>query len=221
MSGHRDGNATSCPGDLLYAQLPELRTRAAQYAGPLAGVTVRAAATTLRGITSASLSGALRFADGSSPDGAPVDILYATAGSAFSPLARVYCAADGQFATTLDIPQTGTIRARFPGDATRAPLESGSVRITVVPSLSMAVSRRRLRRRRRFSVSGIVTPASETQVTVNAAPQGARPLPAGPQPPRALRDGRYRRSFRPSRPGLYRVTVRLRGTRVRQYVRVL
>jgi hypothetical protein len=221
VSGHRDGNATSCPGDLLYAQLPELRTRAAQYAGPLAGVTVRAAATTLRGVTSASLSGALRFADGSSPDGAPVDILYATAGSAFSPLVRVYCAADGQYATTLDIPQTGMIRARFPGDATRAPLESGSVRIRVVPSLSMAVSRRRLRRRRRFSVSGTVAPAGETQVKVNLhrKVRGRYRLVRSRRV--ALSEGRYRRSFRPTRPGLYRVTVRLRGTRVRQYVRVL
>ena len=89
VSGHRDGNDTACPGDSLYAQLPDLRTRAAQYAGPLAGITLRAAATKLRGVTSASLSGALRFADGSSAAGLPVDILYATGGSAFSPLATV------------------------------------------------------------------------------------------------------------------------------------
>ena len=63
------------------------------------------------------LSGALRFADGSSPAGAPVDILYATGGSAFSPLATVRCAADGQWSTTVDLPRTGTVRARFPGDA--------------------------------------------------------------------------------------------------------
>ena len=37
ISGHRDGNATSCPGDVLYTQLPDLRARAARYAGPIAG----------------------------------------------------------------------------------------------------------------------------------------------------------------------------------------
>ncbi len=37
ISGHRDGNATSCPGDVLYTQLPDLRARAARYAGPVAG----------------------------------------------------------------------------------------------------------------------------------------------------------------------------------------
>jgi hypothetical protein len=221
VSGHRDGNATSCPGELLYAQLPALRTRAAQYAGPLAGITVKAAATKLRGITSASLSGSLRFADGSSAAGAPVDILYATGGSAFSPLARVQCAADGQFATTLDIPHTGTIRARFPGDATRAPLESGSLKITVVPSLAMAVSRRRLRRRRRLAVSGVVTPATETHVTVALHRKVLGRYRLVRRRRVLVRDGRYLRFFRPARPGLYRVTVRVPGARARQFVRVL
>jgi hypothetical protein len=221
ISGHRDGNATSCPGELLYAQLPELRALAAQYAGPLAGITVKAAATKLRGITSASLSGALRFADGSSAGGAPVDILYATGGSAYSPLARVQCAADGSFATTLDIPHTGTIRARFPGDSTRAAMESGSIRITVVPILAMAVSRRRLRRRRRLAVSGVVTPAHETHVRVMIHRKVRGRYRLVRKRRARLRDGRYLRYFRPARPGLYRVTVRVAGVKARQYVRVL
>jgi N-acetylmuramoyl-L-alanine amidase len=221
ISGHRDGNATACPGEALYAQLPDLRTRAAQYAGPLAGITVRAAATKLRGITSASLSGALRFADGSSPAGAPVDILYATGGSAFSPIATVHCAADGQFATTLDIPHSGSIRARFPGDATRAPLESSSLRITVVPSLAMAVSSRRLRRRRRFAVSGVVTPGRESHVVVTLDRKVRGRYRRVRKRRVRLRGGRYLRFFRPRLPGLYRVTVRVPGARARQYVRVL
>ena len=95
VSGHRDGNSTACPGDVLYGLLPDLRIRAAQYAGPLAGVTLRAASTKLRGVTSALLSGALRFADGSSPTGAPIEILYAGAGAGFAVIATVRCAADG------------------------------------------------------------------------------------------------------------------------------
>jgi hypothetical protein len=221
VSGHRDGNATSCPGDVLYSLLPDLRIRAAQYAGPLAGVTLRAAATTLRGVTSAVLSGALRFGDGSSPDGAPVDVLYATAGAAFTPLATVRCAADGQWSTTVDLPQTGTIRARFPGDATRAPLESGSLTITVVPQLALGVSSRRIRRGRRLAVSGVVTPSTPTHVVVLLERKvGARYVQVRRR--RAvLGGGRYLRFFRPARPGLYRVTVSVGGVSARQYVRVL
>ena len=126
ISGHRDGNATACPGDILYTQLPDLRVRAAQYAGPLAGVTLRAAATRLVGVTSTVLTGGLRFGDGSTAAGAPVDILYAEKGSTFTTIASVRCAADGQWSTTIDIPRSGTIRARFPGDAVRGPLESSA-----------------------------------------------------------------------------------------------
>jgi hypothetical protein len=221
IAGHRDGNATSCPGDVLYTQLPDLRTRAAQYAGPLAGITVRAAATKLRGVTSAALSGALRFGDGSSADGVPVDILYATGGSAFSPIATVRCAADGQWSTTIDVPHTGTIRARFAGDATRAPLESGSLKITVVPALAMGVSSRRVKRRRRLAVSGLVTPSTESHVVVLLERKVRGRYRRVRRRRAALHNGRYLRFFRPTRPGLYRVTVRLPGASARQYVRVL
>jgi hypothetical protein len=221
VSGHRDGNATSCPGDVLYSQMPELRIRAAQYAGPLAGVTVRAAATKLRGVTSAVLSGALRFADGSSPAGAPVDILYATGGSAFSPITTLRCAADGQWSTTIDLPHTGTIRARFPGDATRPPMESSSLKITVVPKLALGLSSRRMHRRGRLAVSGVVTPPRERYVTVLLERRVGRGYRRVRQRRVRLRDGRYLRFFRPARRGLYRVTVRVPGAWARQYLRVV
>ena len=37
ISGHRDGDATECPGTALYAQLPALRARAAAIAPAVAG----------------------------------------------------------------------------------------------------------------------------------------------------------------------------------------
>ena len=71
ICGHRDGDSTSCPGDVLYTQLPDLRARATRYAGPLAGITVRAASRRIR-TRPVQLSGELRFPDGSSPAGAPL-----------------------------------------------------------------------------------------------------------------------------------------------------
>ena len=41
ISGHRDSNETTCPGDALYAQLPDLRARAARYAVPVSALTVQ------------------------------------------------------------------------------------------------------------------------------------------------------------------------------------
>jgi uncharacterized protein with LGFP repeats len=44
ISGHRDGDSTSCPGGILYTQLPDLRGRALRYATPVSRVTLHTAA---------------------------------------------------------------------------------------------------------------------------------------------------------------------------------
>ena len=220
ISGHRDGNATACPGDVLYGQLADLRVRAARYAGTPAGVTVRAASTRLRGSVTARLSGAVRFPDGSSAAGAPVDILYATAGGAFSPVTSARCAADGRWSTTIDLPQSGTVRARFPGDATRAPLESTSLAITILPRLALAVSSRWVPRGADIAVSGVAWPSTADSVALllDRKVRGRYRRVRRHRVP--LRATRYRRLLRPARRGLYRVTVRVDGATAREYVRV-
>ena len=220
ISGHRDGNATACPGDVLYGQLADLRVRAARYAGTPAGVTVRAASTRLRGSVTARLSGAVRFPDGSSAAGAPVDILYATAGGAFSPVTSARCAADGRWSTTIDLPQSGTVRARFPGDATRAPLESTSLAITILPRLALAVSSRWVPRGADIAVSGVAWPSTADSVALllDRRVRGRYRRVRRHRVP--LRATRYRRLLRPARRGLYRVTVRVDGATAREYVRV-
>ena len=55
VCGHRDGDATSCPGDALYGQLDDLRARAALHAGPISAITVHAASQ--QGTKPTSLSG--------------------------------------------------------------------------------------------------------------------------------------------------------------------
>jgi hypothetical protein len=221
ISGHRDGNATSCPGTVLYGQLADLRIRAARYATAGAGVTVRAASTRLRGTATAILSGALRFADGSSAAGAPVEVIYTSrTGGAPSPLTTARCAVDGSWTTTVDLPRTGTIRARFPGDSTRAALESSDLTITLVPKLSMFLSRRRIRRGRSISVRGIVVPPTSTRVEILLERKVGGRYRRVRRRAAAIRDRRFRRSLRFRRAGLYRVTVRVDGASTRQYVRV-
>jgi hypothetical protein len=164
----------------------------------------------------------LRFADGSSAAGAPVDILYAAAGSggAYAPLATAHCAADGSWTTTVDLPRTGTIRARFPGDATRAALESSSLKITLVPKLSMFLSSRRFRRGRRVRVSGYLAPATSARVDLLLERKVAGRYRRVRRRRLPVRDTRFQRFLRPSRPGLYRITVSVDGASTRQYVRV-
>ena len=118
IPGHRDGDSTSCPGEALYAQLPDLRARATRYAGPLAGLTVRASSTRIRS-RPVRLSGRLRFPDGSSPAGAPLDIEFAVPGAAFSRIAGTVCGPDGSWTASVPLTVSGLIRAAFPGDGAR------------------------------------------------------------------------------------------------------
>ena len=221
ISGHRDGNATSCPGDVLYGQLADLRARAARYAGAVAGVTVRASATKLRGPTPCVLSGVLRFPDGSSPAGAPIDILFAAGGSALSRLAGARARPDGQWSATLTLPRSGTIRARFPGDATRPPLESSDLAIAVLPRLVLGLSARRIRRGRRVAVSGVLVGTPTGKLDVLLERKVGRRYRREQRKRIAVRKQRYLTRLRPRRRGLYRVTVSVPGATVRSYVRVL
>src|SRR5262249_31112229 len=84
VSGHRDGDSTSCPGNALYGQLGRLRTLANGYSGPVNGITVTTSAYQ-RGAKPVALAGVLHFADGSSPAGATLSIEYTTAGAAWAP----------------------------------------------------------------------------------------------------------------------------------------
>ena len=221
VSGHRDGCATTCPGDGLYAQLPDIRARAAGAAGPLAGVSVRALQTKLKGIRTASLSGVLRFPDASSPAGAPIQILYtASTGGVAAPIARAVCAADGSWSATVDLPATGSVRARFPGDGTRAAMESSSLTIRLIPRITLAMTSRRFRRRRRVTASGSITPQPAGAATIQLDRKVRGRYKRRWRKRLKVTGTRYRRSLRPTRPGLYRLTVSSGGEHTRTYFRV-
>ena len=130
----RDG----CPGDVAlrparrpaHARRPlcHAPARGAHDPGELHDRAGRRAPTTL--------SGELRFGDGSSPAGARVQVLYSAGGgrAPWSP-PRV-CARTARWSTDLDAPRDGHRPRAVPGDATRPRLESPLLDITVSPSSS-------------------------------------------------------------------------------------
>jgi hypothetical protein len=221
ISGHRDGNATTCPGNLLYGQLADLRARAAGYAAPLAGVTVQAASTRLRGSTTAVLSGTVRLPDGTAAAGALVDILYAAAGAVPATAATVACGVDGGWAATLELPQSGTVRARFRGDALRAPMESAPLEITILPRVSLGLSSRRIARGRRVAASGVAWPTTARAVVLLLERKRRGRYVRVRRRRVPLAATRYRQFMRPPRRGLYRVTVSVDGVTAREYLRVV
>jgi hypothetical protein len=215
VSGHRDGDSTSCPGNRLYGQLGALRTLANGYSGPVNGITVSTSAYQ-RGAKPVALAGVLRFADGSSPGGAPLSIEYTTAGSAWTPVATAVCGADGGWSASAVLPSSGKVRAVFGGDATRPAVHSSPVKVTVVPALSLTSATRRTTPGGRVAVSGAVSPAP-ARVTLTLERLVGRRWVRVRRRTVAVAGGRYATTVTLSRRGLYRVVVTASGaTRSRQ-----
>jgi N-acetylmuramoyl-L-alanine amidase len=218
ISGHRDGNSTACPGNILYAQLAELRTAAARFAGPISGLTVYATRR-IRGVRPVDVSGYLRFPDGSSPAGAPLDVEYQSAGSAWSSIAQTFCHPDGSWRATVTLPASGRVRVVFAGDGLRPRQESLPRRVSVLARVSLQVSDDRLRRGQVVEVTGSAAPAERVSLTIER--RSGRRWVRERRRSLAVRDGVFRMRVRPRRSAKYRVTARVGGVRRRRIMRVL
>jgi hypothetical protein len=221
VSGHRDGDNTSCPGEQLYALLPALRARAAAHAAPASALSARAGARTLRGPSATRFSGSLRFADGSSPAGLQVAIEFRAAGTAiWRPAGSARAASDGSWSAEALVPRTGALRAVWPGDATRGALHSPPIGVTVLPLIFVRALPRRLRAGRVIRVRGNVSPVPEPArviVTLERR-RGSRYVRVRRRTLRAG-GGDYLVRLRLPLRGLYRVTVAVPGGAQRRYVR--
>jgi hypothetical protein len=205
ISGHRDGNATSCPGDVLYGQLADLRTLAAKYAGPTTGLSIYATEE-VRGVKSVDVSGALTFPDGSPPGGVVVDVQYKAWDGTWGSVATAVTHADGSWRTGVTFPRTGRMRAVFAGDAVRGRLVSPSRHIAVLPKLNLTLGRTRVRLGESFKAQGRASaPAESVKLTLQRrsrrrwVKERRRVLPVS--------GDAYTARLRPRYRGKYRVTV--------------
>jgi hypothetical protein len=218
IPGHRDGNSTSCPGDALYAQLEQLRALAARYAGPTVGLSIYAAPE-VRGLKALDVGGSLRFADGSPAGGAPVNLEYRNGGGAWTQMGTAVCTPDGSWRTTATFPKTGHIRATFAGDGARPALVSPPRRITVLASLKLSITRKRLRYGNSFTARGRATPAETVKLTLQRrsrrrwVKERSRKL--------KVRNGSYKVRLRPRTRGKYRVVVQVGRVRRHRQLKVL
>jgi hypothetical protein len=219
VSGHRDGDKTSCPGETLYTQLPDLRAKAAAYATPVSAVTLRAAATRVRFPRPLALSGTLRFSDGASADGAVVQIQFQSAGAAWQLIGTTRADAAGAWAADLRAPSSGSVRAVYPGDAAHPALESAAVRVTVRPRLTIALSSRRVTTGTKVAVTGTLGPTWPRRIELRFE-RRVRGRWVKVQRKRInVRDGGYATVVRPRRGGLHRVTIVAPGVRIARTLR--
>ena len=203
INGHRDGDETSCPGDQLYAQLPDLRNRASKYAHPVSAITVKASSQ--QGAKPTPLSGVIHFADGSSPAGVLLGIEFTAAGSAWTQVTTTNAAADGTWTTSVVLPSSGQVRAVFAGD-TRPRVESAAIKVKVVPSMSLTSDKRRATAGTAFALTGSMSPAQGQLVCLLERQVGKRWVTVQRKRIKTSR-GQFATKVRPTRAGLYRVSI--------------
>jgi hypothetical protein len=215
IAAHRDADRTSCPGDaLFFAQLPEIRARAAalaphfQFLPPPGVVTLQAADRTLEYPQPAQLSGRATSADGAPLANAPISVQIA-AGRGFVTVGRTATGADGAWATELQTQYSRSLRAvaRLPAGV---PVGSPTVDLQVAPRLTLRASRR-VTARRSFTVRGAMSPR-RSRVTLVIARKGsdARMHPVARITLRVKR-GQFGTAVRLRRPALHRLYVAFAG----------
>ena len=169
ISGHRDGDATECPGTALYAQLPALRTRAAAIA-PAVPVGVVGLTMDPPGATSVvygealALTGALKRGDGSPIAGQRV-LVQKQGKSGWVTVARTQSGDDGAWTASVPWRAAGRVRARAAVTGSTAAATEG-VQVGCTPALSAKARTTRIKAGRSLAVSGTVRPLAPVVVTV-------------------------------------------------------
>jgi hypothetical protein len=210
ISGHRDADATSCPGDALYAQLPRLRELAAKIPRPPAAkLSLAADSGNITFGTKAGLRAALSAADSTPLGGRPLE-LQVLGKRGWNTVQSLRTDPSGSLSTKLRLAYNHAVRARFTGEAGLEGVRSKPISIGVRPLVQAQVgpsASASLEPGDRAAITGRVRPhKSNALLVVNRITRTGRPLRVGRRIVR-VRSGRVRARFRLKRRGWY--TVRL------------
>lgn len=207
ISGHRDADNTSCPGDAAYAQLPEIRSRVGDVTPrrPRTKIAASAAPTLVNYDGAVKLTGVLKLIKGDPVAGATVEIQQFT-GGAWATVGSTTSRGDGSFEGTVSATERRILRARFPGDGTLLPSTSRQSLVKVRARLTVKRSTGKAQTGQTPVISGGVAPPKSKLVLVVQRREGKASRTVARVPMRAKK-GRYRKGFRVRIPGLYRFYV--------------
>jgi hypothetical protein len=204
ISGHRDGDATACPGDALYAQLPELRRRATGLAGPIVAggvVSLRPSAATINYGADAVFTGTVIRPDATAGAGEAVALQKRGTGGTWVTVARTTALVDGSWVVRVAWRRGGDVRAVSAGVTSKA------IMVQVNPALTTRRASKRVSAGSSVGLSGRVRPTVAVAVLLER--EGAdgdfhrvRIIKG------AVRLTTWRAAIRLRRPGLYRLTAR-------------
>jgi hypothetical protein len=204
ISGHRDGDSTECPGTALYAQLPELRRRAAAQAGPIVArgeVSLQPSADAIDYGADAVFKGTVIRPDSTAGAGEVVALQKRGAGGAWATVARTTALIDGSWVVRVPWRRGGDVRAVAAGVTSKA------VEVQVTPALTTRRTPKRVSAGSSVTLLGRVRPGVAVAVLVER--EGSD---GGFHRVRIVSGTRrlttWRCPVRLRRPGLYRLTAR-------------
>jgi hypothetical protein len=213
IAGHRDGDSTTCPGDALYAQLPDLRNRVGnvQPTTPVQARTRIDANITPAAVVypaQATVSGALRQVNGDAVAGVPLAV-QAYGSSGWRNTWTATTGDDGGFRIDIGARLTHQVRVSFAGDAGRIGSVSKTMVLKVVPELRLQRSAARRSVGQTVTLSGTVQP-NKTKLALVVERRVGRTKQTGTLALGASR-GRFKRTYRFHSAGLFRFYVRFAG----------
>jgi N-acetylmuramoyl-L-alanine amidase len=206
ISGHRDADATSCPGDGLYAQLPQLRTMVQADARPSTRLELSAARARIPFGRTAVVNGRLRTADGAPLAGQQVQLRSFKLVGGSTVVRTLVTDVTGAFSAAVKLSVNRSLRVDFAGNPALRPAVSKPVAIGVRPRVTAALTVRAGR---------IVRAGSLVSVTGSVRPRKRRALLIAD---RLTSTGSYRRIVKRSvRTRRGRITVSYRVKRAGGY----
>jgi hypothetical protein len=163
ISGHRDGCSTECPGNALYAQLPEIRSGATARAGsvpvPALRVTCTAQETAVGYGQDAVFTGVAMGTEGPAA-GLKVSVQKVGKSGTWVTVAHASTASDGAWSARVPWVRTGRVRAVISGAV------SPSTQVAVVPLLQAKSLTTRVKAGAAATLTGTVRPGAPVRVLV-------------------------------------------------------
>jgi hypothetical protein len=211
VSGHRDGDSTECPGNALYAQLPDLRRRVGSVAPDQSRTKFADTAISPSKLVypaQATVSGRLLQITGEAIPGMPVQV-QAYGSSGWRAAWQATTGDDGGFSVKVGARLSHTLRVQYAGDPGRAASTSPPMNLVIVPELSLSRSAARRPVGQGVTLSGTVQPAKTRLVLVverrlgNKRARGTIRIGA--------RRGSFAKTYRFRSAGLYRFYVAFVG----------
>jgi hypothetical protein len=213
ISGHRDGDNTSCPGNAMYAQLPDLRARvgSVQPTVPSQSRTRLDVSLTPGAVVypqQATVSGVLRQINGKPVPNAALAV-QALGTSGWRTTWSATTGSDGGFRVDIGARLSHPIRVQFAGDDVRLGVTSKSMLLKIVPELKLQRSASRRPVGQTVTLSGTVQP-NKTRLQLVVERRVGKKRSTGTLSLRARR-GKFARTYRFHSTGLFRFYVRFSG----------